>query len=76
MARALALAAANHAPGADTSQVKFCYRRALSRYPSPRELDLANGFLRSQAERRGNRSAALTDFALALFNLNEFIYVD
>lgn len=42
------------------------YRLALGRDPTPRELELSLAFLRDQP---------LREFALAIFNLNEFLYV-
>ena len=54
-------------------KVRLAYLRTLSRNPSPEELHLAIEFLNSPS---GEQSAALTDLCLALFNLNEFLYVD
>jgi hypothetical protein len=48
-------------------QVKAAYRLALGREPSRRELELAQQFL---AKRK------LFQFCRALFNTNEFLYVD
>ena len=50
--------------------VTSCYLRSLSRPPSADELAAAREFLNSDDD------AALTDLCLALFNTNEFVYVD
>jgi hypothetical protein len=42
------------------------YQLALGRAPTEKELSLANGFLKEQP---------LKEFALAMFNLNDFLYV-
>ncbi|NQV25318.1 MAG: DUF1549 domain-containing protein [Rhodopirellula sp.] len=54
-------------------QIERIYLRCLSRRPSAKELALADEFLDSSTDRRAN---ALVDLCLALFNLNEFLYVD
>ncbi|MFT5093812.1 MAG: hypothetical protein ACI93T_002642 [Porticoccaceae bacterium] len=54
-------------------KIELAYLRTLSRNPSSDELSLASKFLRSPS---GEEPAALTDLCLALFNLNEFLYVD
>ncbi|MDX2154659.1 MAG: DUF1553 domain-containing protein [Bryobacteraceae bacterium] len=48
-------------------RIRSAYRMALAREPLPAELQMARGFL--------SRSGALADFALALLNRNEFVYV-
>ena len=53
-----------------TVQIKRGYLLTLGRPPSIEELDVARSFLAS-----GSRSS-LVDFCLALFNLNEFVYID
>ena len=54
--------------GADpTAQVELAYRLAAGRPPSPRERELAVEFLRTQPSR---------EFALAVFNLNAFLYAN
>ncbi|MBL6706844.1 MAG: DUF1553 domain-containing protein [Planctomycetaceae bacterium] len=55
------------------SRIKLACLRTLSRNPSSDELKLAAQFLRSSPD---GQTAALTDLCLALFNLNEFLYVD
>jgi hypothetical protein len=69
--------------GADlTARVQRAYRLALSRQPSATEVAASARFLKQATERRrprdGNEASllALTDFAQALFGLNEFVYVD
>ncbi|MBI5759712.1 MAG: DUF1549 domain-containing protein [Planctomycetales bacterium] len=49
-------------------QVDLAYRRTLARSPDPDELRLALDFLAGPSD--------LADLCLALFNLNEFVYVD
>jgi hypothetical protein len=65
-------------------QIALAYRRTLCRPPSEEELATALGFLARQAERirQDDPSAkqpaqeALAHCCLALFNLNEFVYLD
>ena len=49
------------------AQVELAYRLAAGRPPTPREAELAVGFLRTQS---------LKEFALAVFNLSAYLYVD
>lgn len=56
-----------------TYRIRQAYLRTLSRHPSPEELKLAVEFLNESSD---GEMAALTDLCLALFNLNEFLYVD
>ena len=65
------------------AQAKTAFRIALSREPSPKELDRNLAFLRRQrsyhAEREGNSNPeleALTDFCHVVLNLNEFVYIN
>ncbi len=54
--------------GSDYAQiVDLAYRLVASREPTEREMRLANEFL---------EGASLTEFALAMFNINAFLYVD
>ena len=70
--------------------IRHAYKLVLARNPNTLELERAQQFLRMQTERiraeqRGRKSAPLTsassqraawtDFALALLNSNEFLYV-
>lgn len=55
------------------SMITEAYRRVLGRRPSSRELTIGQSFLRS---RQTDPVAGLTDYCLALFNLNEFLYID
>ncbi len=48
-------------------QIERAYRLAVGRAPTPREKELAGKFLANQP---------LREFALAVFNLNAFLYVD
>jgi hypothetical protein len=67
-------------------QVKAMYRIALSREPTPRELDTNVAFLNRQRQRAMPQNAAvngetamqsaLTDLAHVTLNLNEFIYIE
>jgi hypothetical protein len=54
-------------------KIELAYLRTLSRPPSLDELKLAIEFLSSSPP---GETEALTDLCLALFNLNEFLYVD
>jgi hypothetical protein len=62
--------------------VQRAYRLALGRPPRAEETRVAEAFLKNQITLLRKRKAAdpvrsaLTDFCLAIFNLNEFIYVD
>jgi hypothetical protein len=49
------------------AQVRYAYRLATGRPPTQKENELALRFLDTQP---------LTEFALAMFNLNAFIYVN
>ena len=61
-------------PSADAKyKTELAYLRTLSRNPSSDELKLATEFLNSSSP---GETEALTDLCLALFNLNEFLYVD
>lgn len=55
------------------SQIELAYLRTLSRPPSDDERQLSAEFLSNSPS---GKTAALTDLCLALFNLNEFLYVD
>jgi hypothetical protein len=54
------------------NQVERCYGRVLGRRPAPAERDRAVAFLAQHAEGR----TALVDLCVALFNCNEFVYLD
>jgi hypothetical protein len=56
-------------------QVDLAYRLAAGRAPTQRELQLALDFLRKEAKRAGDQKAR-EEFALAMFNLNAFLYVN
>lgn len=55
------------------SQIEMIYERCLSRPPSESELKVARDFLTDPNQ---DHSTLLIDFCLAVFNLNEFLYVD
>ena len=60
-------------------QIALAFRRTLGRPPTPIERRFARKFLERDAaatQRPGNGPAALTNFCLVLFNVNEFVYVD
>ncbi len=52
-------------------QVELAYKLAMGRVPKPQEMKLALQFLKVNPE-----AAALDQFALAMFNLNGFLYVN
>ena len=56
-------------------QVELAYRVATGRAPTGRELQLALDFLGKETRRAGAEKAR-DEFALALFNLNAFLYVN
>ena len=56
-------------------QIDLAYRLAAGRAPTQRELQLALNFLRKEAKRAGGQKAR-EEFALAIFNLNAFLYVN
>jgi len=56
-------------------QIELAYRMAAGRAPTARESQLALDFLRKETRRAGNQKAG-DGFALALFNLNAFLYVN
>ncbi|MFG0334551.1 MAG: DUF1553 domain-containing protein, partial [Maioricimonas sp. JB049] len=52
-------------------RIEQCYALLLGRMPGPEEIAAAEAFLQ-----RGTTADAWTDFCLAMFNLNEFVYLD
>ncbi|MBL8827640.1 MAG: DUF1553 domain-containing protein [Planctomycetaceae bacterium] len=57
------------------AQTKLIYQRCLAREPSAAEMQAAMKFLRENGD--SSRGAErLADFCLAIFNLNEFVYID
>jgi hypothetical protein len=52
--------------------IRFCYRRVLGRLPRQEEMAGALQLV----DRDDNPGQGLADLVLALFNLNEFIYID
>ncbi len=67
LAEALAARLEREAGPDRARQVELAYRLATGRAPTPKEKDLALSFLAGQPPR---------EFALAIFNLNAFLYVD
>ncbi len=62
-------------------QIQLCFRHILSRDPTALEMKTSQAFLEEQARRIEETNGetdemALADFCLALFNVNEFVYVD
>ena len=68
MAEAFATRVQNEHPADSTQAIQTAFRLALCRAPTSSELADARAFLATGCK--------LTDFCLALLNLNEFIYVD
>lgn len=56
--------------------VQKAYRIAFCREPNASETDFGTRFVSSRVESGKSIDAALTDYALALMSLNEFIYID
>ena len=67
MAEALAARLSKEAGNNPAKQVDLAYRLAAGRAPNPKEKALALEFLKQQP---------LREFALAMFNLNAFLYVE
>ena len=78
-ARELATYLVSHSPDA-TAQIELLYERTLGRQPTEREVADAAAFLISSSQQPtgilADPPAALVELCLAMFNLNEFIYVD
>jgi hypothetical protein len=71
------LAAVVAKDAADVSAiVKNTWRRILARDPEPDESERGSKFLREQAAELGRLDKAASELARALFNINEFLYVD
>lgn len=76
-ARALAKRLEREHPDNAPAQVERALSLALSRRPTPQEIERSLGFLQAMREKhRLDRSGALTQFALLVLNLNEFMYLD
>ncbi len=64
-----------------SARVRSAYRIALSREPTPKEMELNRAFLDRQRALHIGRAAAdpalaaLTDLCHVIFNLNEFVYI-
>jgi hypothetical protein len=63
----------NRAGNDQDAQVDLVYRRALGRAPTTSQLARARTFLE---ERAGSSADSLALLCLAVFNSNEFVYVD
>ncbi|HET6881913.1 MAG TPA: DUF1549 and DUF1553 domain-containing protein [Pirellulales bacterium] len=79
-ARDLATNIAAHSPADTTIQVNLLYERTLGRSPTEQERAAATAFLQAPSLEAAVASkeppAGLVELCLAMFNLNEFIYVD
>ncbi|MBY0506719.1 MAG: DUF1549 and DUF1553 domain-containing protein [Bryobacteraceae bacterium] len=60
----------------EADPVAALWQRLFGRAPEPFEAERSNRFLAQQTQHLGNRSAALTELARGVFNLNEFLYVE
>lgn len=58
------------------SGIDWAYRTAFSRPPSKEETEVSVEYLTKRGAKTGELEKALQQFALVLFSLNEFIYVD
>ena len=74
-AKVLAARLASEAGRSYANQIYLAYRLAAGRTPTPRELRLTLQFLRRESKRAGDEKAR-EEFALAVFNLNAFLYVN
>jgi hypothetical protein len=72
-ARGLAEFVRSHAGTDHNQQIDLVYRRALGRAPTESQLTRAQSFL---DERTDASADALALLCLAVFNSNEFVYVD
>ena len=63
-------------PGSDAALIRAAWKQVLSREPNAGELSRALEFLKSQTQNTGGRHQSLVELVRALFNLNEFLYVD
>ncbi len=83
-ARQLAAVVSRSSPGDQRGQVAAAYLRVFNRPATDEEISAGEAFLQSQAARLQNQSGtandpadrALADLCLALFNANEFVYLD
>jgi hypothetical protein len=74
-AKVLAVRLAAESGRSYRKQIDLAYWLAAGRAPTQRELQLALVFLRKEAKRAGDQKAR-EEFALAVFNLNAFLYVN
>jgi hypothetical protein len=61
---------------ASAEPVRDAWRAILGREPDERERSRSRDFIAEQTARLGDRRAALAELARAMFNLNEFLYVE
>ena len=63
--------------GSTTADIaKSAWRHVLARDPEPAELERGRKFVEAQTAELGQQSAAASELVRALFNTNEFLYVD
>lgn len=74
-ARVLAARLAAESGSDFRKQIVLAYRLATGRAPKQRELQLGSDFLRKESKRVGGQKAR-EEFALSVFNLNAFLYVN
>ena len=61
----------------DSSRIREAYERALSRPPTPDEIDLALSFVaRTQQQWQGDKTMAWQSFCKSLLASNEFVYIN
>jgi len=75
----MANAVAAKANGGLNEQIAHCYQQILLRSPTDAEVKTSRAFVDEQARRivdANPQQVALGDLCLALFNLNEFVYID
>jgi len=65
-----------HAEKNLASGIDWAYSAALGRLPSKEESEAGIDYLTKRGARDGKLDKALQEYALVLFSLNEFIYVE
>ena len=75
-ANAFAVKMKTHADKGLSDGIDWAYRSAFGRPPSKEESDAGIDYLARRGAKEGKLDKALQEYALVLFSLNEFIYVD
>jgi len=75
-ANAFAAKVKPHAEKSLPNGIEWAYRAALGRPPSKEETEVGIDYLTKRGAKDGKLDKALQEYALVLFSLNEFIYVD